>query len=134
MLAAQSPVEATIARRGEDEPVDVSLDLPGEPVRLGISWRTDPAEPDTVIVNRLTPGSPAAMAGLRIGDRIYGISGRGFASSDEFRELARTLADPLVLETERLGRVRSVEIPRLDDESHLAEPGDAESATSGDDS
>ncbi len=134
VLAAKSPVSATVARRGEEEPVDVSLDLPGEPVRLGISWRTDAAEPDAVIVNRLTPGSPAAMAGIRPGDRIYAICGREFASSDEFRELARSLPDPLVLETERWGRVRIVEIPQLDDESHLTEPAGEETTPAGDES
>ena len=41
--------------------------------RLG---RTDEAEPGCVIVNRIIPGSPADMAGLRINDRIDRIGGR----------------------------------------------------------
>ena len=68
VLAAASPVGATIERPGEAEPLEVTLDLPGEPVRLGISWRTDDAEPGSVIVNRVINGSPADLAGLRVGD------------------------------------------------------------------
>ena len=62
--------------------------MPGEPARLGISWRTDDAEPGCVIVNRVTPGSAAELAGVRVGDRIYRIGGRDFADGEEFRELA----------------------------------------------
>jgi hypothetical protein len=114
VLAAVNPVPVKVERTGEAEPLELSLNLPGEPVRLGVSWREDRVEPGCVIVNRLTPGSPADMAGLRAGDRIHRISGRDFATGDEFRELARTLPDPLVLEVETGGRVRAVEIPSLE--------------------
>ncbi|MEX0978821.1 MAG: M20/M25/M40 family metallo-hydrolase [Pirellulales bacterium] len=115
VLAARSPIPLTVERSGESAPVESILQLPGEPVRLGISWRTDSAEPGTVIVNRLTPGSPADLAGLRGGDRIYRICGREFSSGEEFRQLAATSPAPLVLEVETAGRVRNVEIPQWDD-------------------
>jgi hypothetical protein len=125
VLAAKSPVPLTIERPGESAPVEATLQLPGEPVRLGISWRTDSAEPGTVIVNRLTPGSPADLAGLRGGDRIYRICGREFSSGEEFRQLTATSPVPLVLEVETAGRVRSVEIPQWDDGGETpALPGD----------
>ncbi|MEX0678382.1 MAG: M20/M25/M40 family metallo-hydrolase [Pirellulales bacterium] len=114
VLAAKNPVPVTIERPGADAPLDVTLELAGEPVRLGISWRTDVAEPRSVIVNRLTPGSPADLAGLRPGDRIYGICGREFTGSDDFRELATTLPVPLFLEVETSGRVRTVDVPQPD--------------------
>jgi hypothetical protein len=113
VLAAANPVPVMLERAGETAPLELSLNLAGEPVRLGISWRVDSAEPGCVIVNRLIPGSPADMAGIRAGDRIDRISGNDFATGDEFRELARTLPDPLILEVESSGRVRSIEIPSL---------------------
>jgi hypothetical protein len=113
VLAAKSPVKLVVERPGEAKPLDLELNLAGSPVRLGISWRTDPAEPGAVIVNRLVPGSPADMAGLRSGDRVLRIGGRRFDTGDEFHELAHSLPDPLVLEVETSGRVRLVDIPPL---------------------
>ncbi len=78
------------------------------PMRLGIAWRTDDAEPDTVIVSHVNAGSAAAAAGLRVGDRIYGVGGRDFANDTAFAQLARTLPGPLELLVERDGRLRTV--------------------------
>jgi hypothetical protein len=114
VLAAVSPAPATIERPGESKPLEVSLDLPGEPVRLGISWRTDDAEPGVVIVNRVIPGSLAELAGLRVNDRIYRIRGREFANADEFRQRVAEVPDGIALEVETSGRVHLVEIPPVD--------------------
>ncbi len=82
---------------------------PGDPpMRLGIAWRTDDAEPDTVIVSHVAAASAAATAGLRAGDRIYRIGGRDFANDAAFAALARTLPGPLELLVERDGRLRTV--------------------------
>jgi Peptidase family M28/PDZ domain len=134
VLAAKNPVTATIERPGKEAPLELTLELAGQPVRLGISWQTDPTEPGSVIVNRLTPGSPADLAGLRPGDRIYQINGRDFAGSDAFRELATTLPAPLMLEVETSGRVRIVEVPHLEDADDTAKPAGDEHASSADES
>jgi hypothetical protein len=78
------------------------------PMRLGIAWRTDDAEPDTVIVSQVAAGSAAATAGLQVGDRIYRVGGRDFADDTAFLKLARTLPGPLELLVERDGRLRTV--------------------------
>jgi hypothetical protein len=78
------------------------------PMRIGIAWRTDDAEPDTVIVSHIAPGSAAAVAGLRVGDRIYGVGGHDFNNDAVFAQLARTLPGPLELLVERDGQVRTV--------------------------
>jgi hypothetical protein len=124
VLSAANPVPITVARGGQEAPLEMTLQLEGEPVRLGIAWRTDETEPASVIINRLTPGSPADAAGLRSGDRIYKINGREFATGDEFRELATTLPFPLVMEVDTAGRVRMVEVPGFDssDEATSSEP------------
>ena len=66
------------ARR--EEPIEMQLNLAGNPSRLGITWRGDDAEPGVSILTRVLPGSPADAAGLRAGDRIYQIGGRDFTS------------------------------------------------------
>ncbi len=110
VLAAAGPVTASIERAGQDEPLEVTLNLPGEPVRLGISWRTDEAEPQAVIINRVVNGSPADLAGLRVNERIYRVDGREFANGEEFRRLVTEASGPLQLEVEGEGRVRNVEV------------------------
>ncbi len=113
VLTANSPVAVTVQRPAEASQRELSVDLPGDPVRLGISWRTDDAEPGCVIINRLTPGSPADLAELHVNDRIHRIGGQEFTTSEEFRQ-ATTAPGALVLEVESAGRVRSVEIPPID--------------------
>ncbi|HTM55734.1 MAG TPA: M20/M25/M40 family metallo-hydrolase [Pirellulales bacterium] len=111
VLAAPGVASITVERAGEEEPRELTLALSGDPVRLGISWRTDEAEPGVVIVNRVVAGSLAERAGLRINDRIDRVSGHLFASGEEFRKLLNDPAENLVLDVEAEGRVRAVEVP-----------------------
>jgi S1-C subfamily serine protease len=110
VLATAGAATATIERPGQEEPLEVTLNLPGEPVRLGISWRADDAEPQTVIINRVVSGSPADLAGLRINERIYRIGGRDFANGEEFRRLVAESKGPIQLDVEGEGRVRTVDV------------------------
>ena len=114
VLAAESPITLSIERAGSSQPLSLTIELAGPAVRLGISWRVDDAEPRAVIVARIVPGSPAAKAGIQVGDRLYEVSGRSFAGDAEFRRLLAE-ADKQALEflTERQGRVRSVSVELL---------------------
>src|SRR6185295_8497950 len=102
-------------RPGASEPVELSADLDGSPVRIGISWRSDDAEPSCVALNRVVPGSPADMAGLKLNDRVYRIADQSFATTEEFGRLANTLPGPLELAVETNGQVHAV-IVHLADE------------------
>ena len=102
-------------RAGDVEPRETTLTLAGAPSRLGINWRSDDAEPGVPILNRVLAGSPAEQAGLRPGDRILRIAGREFASIDEFRTLAATLAGPIELDVEASGRIRRVTLHPVDE-------------------
>ncbi|MGE3315366.1 MAG: M28 family peptidase [Planctomycetaceae bacterium] len=110
VLAASSPAEITVSREGEPGKRRLRVQLVGEPLKFGLSWRTDDGEPGTVILNRIAVGSPAYQAGLRIGDRIYAIGGRPFASETEFRQALADSKGPVKVVTERRGRIRSLEI------------------------
>ena len=99
-------------RRGgetdEPETLDLAIRLAGTPRKLGISWRTDGAEPGAVTLVRVQGGSPAQRAGLKVHDRIYEIGGQRFATSSEFLRLAKTYSLPFSIEVERDGRLREV--------------------------
>ncbi len=114
VLAAESPVAAVVERTGVAEPLRISIPLSGRPVRVGIAWRVDEAEPGVVQLARVTPGSPAHEAGLRVGDRVYRVAGKSFQSSDDFAKLLADADGRIDLEVETWGRVRSVELTPLE--------------------
>lgn len=89
-----------------------------QPLRLGISWRADEAEPGAVYLTRVAANSPAARAGLAIDDRIYAVNGQSFADESDFRDLLLGLLDAdtaeFTLLVESRGHIRTVGIrPQL---------------------
>lgn len=99
----QTPL--SIQRAGEAKPLELRVELEGDPIRLGITWRVDDAEPGEIILSHVVPGSSAAQAGLIVGDRVLKLSGRDFSSETEFGRLIRSLPGPIELVIERDGRV-----------------------------
>lgn len=92
-----------------------SGDWPGKkPPRLGITWRTDEAEPGAVYLTHVADGSAAARAGLKAGDRVYAVNGRPFINETDFHDtihgLLDTSATEFTLEVETRGHVRTVRI------------------------
>jgi hypothetical protein len=79
-----------------------------KPLRLGISWRVDPAEPGTVVLVGVMPDSPSHRAGLEPADRVYQVAGEDFADQDDFAQRVKTLPGPLELLVERDGKLRTV--------------------------
>jgi hypothetical protein len=115
VLAAKAPATLTIERPGMSQPLPLRVTFAGPPIRWGISWSSDPAEPGAVMVTRVVPGSPAARAGLRFRDRIYEVAGESFAGEPEFRRLLTAAeTSPVDFLIERHGRVSSIEIEPLD--------------------
>lgn len=115
VLSAREPVAVIVQPANQAEPTTVIVRLNGDPVRVGVSWREDSAEPGTLLVTQVTPGSAAHQAGLRERDRIYEVAGRTFQNGDEFRQLVTTLPAPLELLVERRGRLQtmSLHVPPL---------------------
>jgi hypothetical protein len=113
LMKAASPAVIGVARTAAGLPLEISIPLEGPPTRLGITWRTDDAEPGTVIVTSVAAGSPADRAGLIAGDRIYQVGGQDFTDDARFAELIRTQPSPLAILVERDGRLRVIEV-RLD--------------------
>ena len=110
----RSPAEIRVLRPGLVEPIDLKVELRGEPVRIGIAWQTDAALPDALVIVRVIPDSPAARAGLKVGDVVTSYSNRPISSEEEFRRRLLTDQAPLSLHIERDGRSFDVLIKLLE--------------------
>ena len=105
--AASSPATIVVERaRGEILQVPVELD--GEPLRYGFSWREDKGEPGTVVLIEIVPQSAAGLAGLQVGDRLYRVADRDFRDGDELAQLLSFMPSPVPLLIERSGRLQTV--------------------------
>ena len=87
MLLADSPAEFVVAGSGENPARSALVELAGTPVRIGISWRYDDAEPNCVTISRVVNGSAASQAGLLLNDRVLEVAGQRFSSSEDFQTL-----------------------------------------------
>lgn len=108
VLRQTSPVKLTVARADKAEPFQLDVALGGSPVRIGLSWSNDDGEPESVVVKRVTPGSPAAYAGLQEVDRVYEVDGVQFRSSAEFEALLEKAGKQMTLLIERRGIMQSI--------------------------
>ncbi|MCC6124980.1 MAG: M28 family peptidase [Pirellulales bacterium] len=110
VMTAPSPAKALVRGPNEEKPREIAIELSAPPLRLGITWRTDEAEPKSMILTYVVPGAPAAQAGLKPGDRIYQVAGRDFADENEFVRLIGAAADALDLLIERDGQIQPVHL------------------------
>ncbi|MEX2173316.1 MAG: M20/M25/M40 family metallo-hydrolase [Pirellulaceae bacterium] len=108
LLAAAGEVVFTIQRADTDLPLVVKVTPAGTPIRIGITWRADDAEPDTVLLTQVVYGSPAHVAGLAVRDRIYAVGGQRFAGSEGFSRLIATAPGEVEFEVETSGRLRTI--------------------------
>jgi hypothetical protein len=113
VLLAQHEVQLSWRRPGGAALINRAVRLTGTPLRLGVTWRRDEAEPNTVVLTHVVAGSAAAKAGLRAGDRIYRVGGQDLADDDLLRQWAQSAAGAQSVLTEREGRIQAVEL-RLD--------------------
>ncbi|WP_154934723.1 M20/M25/M40 family metallo-hydrolase [Gimesia maris] len=102
-----------VRRKEQDELLELPVTLSGKPVKLGIQWQTDEADPSVIVVSDIIESSPAALAKLKINDRIYEIAGKQVRNSDEFRKLASTQKLPFSLLVEREGRLQKIEVQSI---------------------
>lgn len=115
VLSAVNPVRVVLKPRQADESRKLMVQLEGKPIRLGVTWRLDEAEPGTVILKQVYPGSPAARAGLLPGDRVYQVGGRDFVDDDQFAQWATELPGPTELLVERQGRLKTIVVHFADE-------------------
>jgi len=109
IVASQTEATATVERDGK-EPETIKIQLDGSPLRVGISWREDPAEQGVMFVSRTVSGSPAHAANLRAGDRIHTVGGEPIRDIQHMARLVAEAKEQLDLIVERDGQIRSVKI------------------------
>lgn len=128
VLAAPQQTTVTIDRAGQT--LKLPLELDGTPIRVGLSWRIDDAEPGTVLVTRVVPYSPAAAAGIKVGDYVHQVSGEKFENEQAFLRLLNTAASPLELTLERNGQLHTVrlEVPSATTPPQAVAPANTEPA------
>jgi len=111
-LRLPDAVDAAVDEPSTPPSADAPDDDPGARrfVSLAVDLSTDA---DGVAVARVAPGSTAARAGLRAGDRILSVDGEDVLAAAQARALFRGPAEvPVVLTIERGGRVRTVRAAR----------------------
>lgn len=85
---------------------------------LGVEWReaTEPEGLDGVVVERVMEGSPAAQAGIRVGDVVTRFNGRPTTSGGRFRSaIAFTPpGTPATIEVVRNGRPQTITVTLVD--------------------
>lgn len=117
VFRADSRAESDATKRALESPAPL---VPGQPrARWGVGSRRDPGEPSAAVVVQVAPESPAATAGLLVGDRIIAVSGTGVADHDAMIARMRAAKGTVVLDVERGGVVTRLELRELPD----AEPG-----------
>ncbi len=123
VVIADREVTVTVQRPGRSEPLEVSVRLAGEPARLGLTWRTDDAEPDSVILTQVVPHSSGALAGLKPLDRIRAF-GEHAASGENLRLISTSL--PIAVMFERDGVVTTTKILPITSGAVSTKQGDAD--------
>lgn len=112
ILASEGPLKVRYVRGVGQEPREVVVRLAGAPVRLGITWRRDDSEPDVFVLVRVTPGTPAARAGLQVRDRITAVDGERLTGEEGFRRAIGKRGEREML-VERAGRLFTVRVTGL---------------------
>ncbi|MFM8802968.1 MAG: M20/M25/M40 family metallo-hydrolase [Planctomycetia bacterium] len=78
--------------------------------RWGIGTREDPAEPTAAVIVRITADSPAARAGMTLGDRVITIDGQEIGSQAEMVAKLAAAGDRVALEVDRKGRLVRIDM------------------------
>lgn len=107
---AESQLVLQVLREASDTPLTIIHPLSGNPIRLGLSWREDEAESNSVYVTRVVPDSPAERAEIRLFDRIYALNGQPIRGQQDFLQRVRSLLEEDIeqidLEVESQGLLR----------------------------
>ncbi|MFM9196850.1 MAG: M28 family peptidase, partial [Planctomycetia bacterium] len=129
----QSRQESDATRKAlEASPAAVSTSTPvAKPganprPRWGIGTREDSAEPTAPVIVRITADSPAARAGIILGDRVTAIDGQAIGSQAEMVAKLAAAGDRVVIDVDRKGRLVGIDMT-LDEASAGAPEAGSES-------
>ncbi|MFM8892704.1 MAG: PDZ domain-containing protein [Planctomycetia bacterium] len=108
-LVQARPPSRPAGRDGEDG-------IRNDPVRprWGLGTRSDPGEPRSPVVVRVSAGSAAATAGVVVGDRVTAVAGVPLESQADMVARLAAAAARVALDLERKGRLVRVEMQAPD--------------------
>jgi len=98
----QARQETAATRRALEQPAAAGNTPRG---RWGMSTRGDTAEPAGPVVVRVEPGSPVAVAGLALGDRVIAIDGVAILNQADMVSRLGSADDQIVIDVDRRGRI-----------------------------
>ncbi len=110
MQVMEASTRAIFRIRRNDSELEIPVTLRGNPVRFGFRWTMHDAEPDSVIVTRVSEGSSAAAAQLRPQHRILKINEKRITTRDDFERLLVSGDDSIILDVELNGRFETLTI------------------------
>jgi hypothetical protein len=74
VASTEGAITLALRRPGEEAVREVLVPLQGPPMPLGLELGWDPADPEVAVVVGVLPASPAALAGVQAGDRIWEVN------------------------------------------------------------
>jgi len=110
--ATKRAIEATAA-----SPAAVQVESQGTPAqgqgtaaqnvrpRWGIGTRADPGEPANPVIVRITPNSPADLAGMMLGDRVIAIDGTAVTNQADMVARLAASGKSVAIDVDRKGRI-----------------------------
>jgi len=110
VFSTDTNLSLRVTRKDAKDPIALTVKLSGKPVRVGISWRGDAAEPGVATLIRVTPGTPAEHADLRVRDRIYWAAGEPLTQAGQLSKLLTEASDSVDLVIERRGRILPITV------------------------
>ena len=101
------------AASGENEQTRAALNAASTkaPLRLGIWWRADGREQHPLVINHVVPDSPAARAGLQVGDRLLAFGKTPVNEERAFQQAVRSSSNATTITVERPGRETPLVLP-----------------------
>lgn len=109
------------ASRNEGEAQQQAFERQSEHADEGLMWREDDAEPTTILVVNLEPGSRMQRTGLMPHDRIYAVGEQRFKAGGIFQELLKDQEEESTLLIEREGEYFSLKLPARSEKESSAQ-------------
>ena len=80
------------------------------PVRLGVTWNAEAAKQNVAQISQVTTDSPAAKAGLQIGDRLIRLGNWENGSLEDIRTIMQVLKNPVSIRVARAGVAEPIDL------------------------
>jgi hypothetical protein len=88
----------------------IPRDAISSPIRLGVNWDPEQLRRNVVAISQVNQNSPAAIAGLRAGDRILQFGPWQNGTFEDLKTTIQVVKNPVIIRIERPGSESPIEI------------------------